>query len=80
VGIEVHEQESKVRSHVRITESLVELYAVEDEDLFAQTDMLQVEVSVAIPDLPVSDPFLEEREVTLHEAAIALPDFAIGFR
>jgi hypothetical protein len=75
--IQVHEQKGDVRRHVRIAETPVELDTVEDGNFFSQADMLKVEVSVAIANLPVGDPLLEEGKMVLQEAASGPDDLPV---
>jgi len=50
VVVEVHGKEGRLGRHVAVTEALVELDAVEDDDPVGQADVLGVEVAVAVPD------------------------------
>ena len=38
--IEIHGQETNIRGHIRVSESLIEFDAVENSDLFPPEDML----------------------------------------
>jgi hypothetical protein len=50
VKIEIHEKKGKIRSHVPVPKTRVELDAVEDKDFIPQADVLQMEVAMAVPD------------------------------
>ncbi len=59
-GVEVHGEEGDVGSDVATGQAVVELDAVEHHRRIAEEDVVEVEVTVALPDPPIHDAALQQ--------------------
>src|SRR4051794_32542381 len=73
----VHGKESNIRADVRESETLVELYAVNNGQIVVQQiEMLQSQIAVAIANAILLDSRVEQRAIVVEEAQV--PAFQLG--